>query len=257
MKEKAMKNRIPVKLKKEPLIEAVWEIHFTSTKPSVADLLPGLVFKALPDKYPNIVRLPSADIPAPVVEHDPKPRYVLKIRLEGGNQAVQIGEHVVSLSCRHPYSGWKTFSEDLRKVINIVYDTGLIDRLERFSLKYIDLIELDQPPSLSCLNLELKMGRYEIDTRLVQLRTEIKEGDLIHIIQVVSLAEASIPGESGRVSGVLLDIDSIRPIKENEFWPDVVSHLDDVHLLSKKMFFGLLTPETIDNLEPEYEEQQS
>jgi len=257
MKEKAMKNRIPVRLKKEPLIEAVWEIRFTSAKPSVADLLPGLVFKALPDKYPNIVRLPSADIPAPIVERDPKLRYVPKIRLEGGNQAVQIGEHVVALSCRRPYSGWKTFSEDIRTVIKIVRDTGLIDRLERFSLKYIDLIELDQPPSLSCLNLELKMGGYEIDTRPVQLRTEIKEGNLIHIIQIVSPAEASIPGESGRVSGVLLDIDSIRPMKENEFWPDIDSHLDDVHLSSKKMFFALLTPETIDNLEPEYEEQQS
>jgi len=257
MKEKAMKNRIPVRLKKEPLIEAVWEIRFTSAKPSVADLLPGLVFKALPDKYPNIVRLPSADIPAPIVEHDPKLRYVPKIRLEGGDQAVQIGEHVVSLSCRRPYSGWKTFSEDIRTVIKIVRDTGLIDRLERFSLKYIDLIELDQPPSLSCLNLELKMGGYEIDTRPVQLRTEIKEGDLIHIIQIVSPAEASIPGKPDRVSGVLLDIDSIRPMKKNESWPDVDSHLDDVHLSSKKMFFGLLTPETIDNLEPEYEEEQS
>lgn len=249
-----MENKMPTRLKKEPLIEAVWEIRFTSAKPSVSDLLPGVVFKALPDKYSNIVRLPSADIPALLVEHDPKFRYVPKIRLEGRNQAVQIGERVVSLSCRRPYSGWKTFSDDIRTVIKIVRDTGLIDRLERFSLKYIDLIELDQLPSLSCLNLELKMGGYEINTRPVQLRTEIKEGDLIHIIQIVSSAEASIPGESGRVSGVLLDIDSIRPMKENESWSDVDNNLDDVHLSSKKMFFDLLTPETTDNLEPEYEE---
>lgn len=134
---------------------------------------------------------------------------------------------------------------------------GLIDRLKRFSLKYIDLIELDQPPSLSCLNVELKMGEYEIDTRPVQIRTEIEEGDLIHLIQIVSPAEASISGESGKVSGVLLDIDSIRPMKENESWPDVNSHLADVHLSSKKMFFSLLKPGTIDNLEPEYEEEQS
>ena len=250
-----MTNKIPLRLKKEPLIEAVWEIRFRSAKPSVSDLLPGLVFKALPDKYPNIVRLPPADIPMPLVEHNPKLRYIPKIRLEGGSQAVQIGEHMVSLSCRRPYSGWNMFSEDIRTLMKIVRNTGLIDQLERFSLKYIDLIELDQPPSLSCLNLELKMGGYEIDTRPVQLRTEIKEDDLIHIIQIVSPAEAFIPGESGRVSGVLLDIDSIRPMKENESWPDVDSHLDDVHLSSKKMFFSLLTPETIDNLEPEYEEQ--
>ncbi len=250
-----MNKKIPTRLKKEPLIEAVWEIRFAGTKPSVADLLPGFVFKALSNMYPNVVRLSSADIPGPIVESDPMLKYVPKIRLEGGNQAVQIGEHVVSLSCRRPYSGWEKFSKDIRTLMEIVRDTGLIDRLERFSLKYIDLIELDRPPSLNCLNLELKMVEYEIDTRPVQLRTEIKEGDLIHIIQIVSPAEVSIPGETGSVRGVLLDIDSIRPIKENESWPDVDKHLDEVHLSSKEMFFDLLTSETIDNLEPEYEEE--
>ncbi len=250
-----MNKKIPIRLKKEPLIEAVWEIRFAGTKPSIADLLPGLVFKALPNRYPNVVRLPSADIPGPIVERDPMLKYVPKIRLEGENQAVQIGEHVVSLSCRRPYSGWKKFSEDIRTLMEIVQDTRLIDRLERFSLKYIDLIELDQPPSLNCLNLELKMIEYKIDTRPVQLRTEIKEGDLIHIIQIVSPAEASIPGESTSIRGVLLDIDSFRPVKENESWPDVDKHLNEVHLSSKEMFFGLLTSETIENLEPEYEKE--
>jgi len=249
-----VEERIPVRLRKEPLIEAVWEVRFTSTEPSVADLLPGIVFKELRDRYRATVRLPAADIPAPISERDPKLRYLPKIRLDGGNQSIQIGEHMVSLNCRRPYSGWKTFSEDIRSLIEIIRDTGLIDRLERFSLKYIDLIELDQPPSLGCLNLDLKMGGYELDTRPVQLRTEIKEGDLIHIIQIISPAEVSIPGEHGSVSGVLLDIDSIRPMKEDESWSDVNSHLDDVHLSSKKMFFGLLRPETIDKLEPEYEE---
>jgi len=252
MKERSMKREIPVRLKKEPLIEAVWEIRFTSPKPPVADLLPGLVFKALPDQYPNVVRLPAANIPAPIAEHDPKLRYVPKVRLEGENQAVQIGEHVVSLSCRRPYSGWKRFSADIRALMQIVQDTRLINQLERFSLKYIDLIELNQPPSLDCLNVELKVGEYKINTRPVQLRTEIREEDLLHIIQIVSPAEVSIPGESERVRGVLLDIDSIRPMKQNESWSDVNDRLDSVHMSCKQMFFGLLKAETIDNLEPEY-----
>lgn len=249
-----MENKIPARLKKEPLIETVWEIRFTSTKPSVADLLPGLVFKALLDRYPNIVRLPAADIPAPIAEHDPNLRYVPKIRFEGGNHAVQMGEHVVSLSCRRPYSGWKTFSADIRALINVVQDTELIDGLERFSLKYIDLIELNRPPDLSCLNLKLRMGVYEINTRPVQLRTEIREGGLIHIVQIVSPAEAALPGEPKRISGVLLDIDTISPIKENESWADIESRLEEVHFSSKKMFFGLLTAETIKELEPEYQD---
>ena len=248
-----MDNKIPVRLKKEPLLEAVWEVRFSGTKPSVADLLPGMLFKALPGKYGNIVRLPAADIPAPVVEHDRNLRYVPKIRLENGNQAVQIGEHVVSLSCRRPYSGWEIFSRDIRSLAEAVKRTGLIGGIERFSLKYIDLIELEQPVGLGCLNLELKLGEYEISKRPVQLRTEIKEGDLIHIVQIVSPAEVGLSVDGKRFKGVLLDIDTIKPLSENESWSALDSRLDDVHLACKKMFFSLMKPETVNKLEPEYE----
>jgi len=248
----AMKNKIPVRLKKEPLLEAVWEIRFSGTKPSVADLMPGMLFRTLSGKYRNIVRLPIADIPATIVEHDPNLRYAPKIRLENDNQVVQIGEHVISLNCRRPYSGWTQFSADIRELAKAVQDTGLIERLERFSLRYIDLIELAQPIGLDCLNLTLKLGEYEINTRPVELRTKIEEGDLIHIVQITSPAEVVIPKEGGRLKGVLLDIDTIRLLAEEGSWYDINEYLDDVHMACKKMFFSLLKPEAIDKLEPEY-----
>lgn len=250
-----MAEKMPLKLKREPLIEAVWEIRFASARQSVADLLPGIVFNTL-DKYRNIVRLPSADIPAPIVEQDPNLKYVPTIRLEGGNHAVQIGKHVVSLSCRRPYSGWKMFSPNIRELIGMLRNTKLIDQLERFSLRYINLIELDQPPRLSCLNLELKLGSYGIHTRPVQLRTELTENELTYIIHIMSPVEVSLLGEDEKRRGVLLDIDTIRQVKEKgETWTEVETHLDEVHLASKRMFFDLLTPETLVRLGPEYEEQ--
>ncbi|HAF49802.1 MAG TPA: hypothetical protein DCL04_01655, partial [Synergistaceae bacterium] len=51
-----------------------------------------------------------------MVEHDPNLRYAPKIRLENDNQVVQIGEHVISLNCRRPYSGWTQFSADIREL---------------------------------------------------------------------------------------------------------------------------------------------
>ena len=234
-----MDSKIPIRLKKEPLLEAIWEVRFSGTQSSVADLLPGMLFKALPGRYGNIVRLPAADIPAPIIEHDRNIRYASKIRLENGNQAVQIGEHVVSLSCRRPYSGWARFSTHIRALAKAVLDTGLIERLERFSLKYIDLIELDQPFGLNCLNLDLKLGEHEISIKPVQLRTEIKENDLIHIVQIVSPAEAALPGMEERLKGVLVDIDTIKPLSENESWGDLEKRLDDVHIACKRMFLTL------------------
>ena len=254
MKESPVNNKIPVRLRKEPLIEAVWEVRFTSEKQNVADLLPGLIYNAIPGRYPNIVRLPVADIPAPIAERDPNLRYVPKIRLEGDNQAIQIGEHVLSLSCRRPYSGWKSFSADIRNLIAVGRETGLINHLDRFSLKYIDLIQLVQPPDLCVLNIDLKLGGHPVAKQPVQLRTEIIEEGLIHIIQVVSPAEVSLPGDATRPEGVLLDIDTIASFKEDGSWGDVEKRLDVAHSASKKIFFNLLTAETIARLEPEYPE---
>jgi hypothetical protein len=50
-KEPYMDNRIPLRLRKEPLLEAIWEIRFSSWNSSVADLLPGMLFKSFPGKF--------------------------------------------------------------------------------------------------------------------------------------------------------------------------------------------------------------
>jgi len=248
-----MENRIPVRLKKEPLLEAIWEIRFSGVQSPVADLLPGMLFKSFPGKYGKASKLPVADIPAPVIEHDPNLRYVPKIRLEGAHQTIQIGDRVVSLSRRRPYSGWATFSADIRELAQAVQETGLVGRLERFSLKYIDLIELEKPVGLAHLNLELKMGGYDLAAQPVQLRAEIEENDLIHIIQIISPAEVLLPGTVRPLKGVLVDIDSIRPMAEGESWDVLYERLDEVHVSCKKMFFNILKPGTIEALEPEYE----
>jgi uncharacterized protein (TIGR04255 family) len=247
-------RKIPVRLKKEPLLEAIFEILFTDAKQSVAELLPGLIFKAMPKKYPETVRLPAADIPARILENDPNLKFVPKIRLQNQNQAVQIGEHVVSLSCRRPYSGWTVFSKDIQELILAIRETDLIRTPERFSLKYIDLIALDPPRGLECLNLELRMGEYPLAKKPVQIRTEIEEDDLAHILQIVSPAVASVPGEEQKAKGILIDIDSIWNPKEKNPWEAIESRLDDIHSSCKQMFFNLLTQRTIDLLEPEYGE---
>ena len=245
--------RIPARLKKEPLLEAIWEIRFDAVKAPIADLLPGILYNTFGRKFSSVIRLPFADLPAAAFEHEPNLRYAPKIRLEAGNQCVQIGPRMLSLHCRRPYSGWPQFSRDIMQLANAVRETGLVERLERFSLKYIDLIESEKPVGLSLLNLELKLAGFQLTTEPVQLRTEIKENSLIHVLQVISPAEVFLQDKGERLVGILVDVDSIRPIAASESWDIVFQTLDEVHGSCKKMFFALLRPETIESLEPEYE----
>ena len=108
MKKNAVVTIIPVRLRIEPLIEAVWEIRVTSEKQNVADLLPGLIYQALPGRYPRIVRLPVADIPAPIAEKDQNLRYIPKIRLEGDSQVSNLSLRLCrgrNISCGR--SAWR------------------------------------------------------------------------------------------------------------------------------------------------------
>lgn len=246
-----MNKNIPLKLKKEPLLEAVWEIRFTLKNPSADDLLPGLLSKDFLERYKNIVKLPTTDIPDAIIENVPNLRYLPKIRLEADNQAIQIGRHSISLSCRRPYPGWKMFSKDILSLANAVQNTGLIDKIERYSLKYVDLIEI-LPTNLNCLNLNLNIKKIRIVTQPMQLRAEIIEDDMSHIIGITSPAEVVNPGESEKHRGVLVDIDTIKQLDEKSSLSDLKISLNKLHLASKKMFFSLLTQETLNKLEPEF-----
>jgi uncharacterized protein (TIGR04255 family) len=242
---------VPKRLRKEPLLEAVWEIRFTSDRESVAELLPGLIYKAIDIEFPKIERLPAADLPSAIVQQDAKLRYVPTVRLEGSPYSIQIGEHVVSLSCRLPYTGWGNFQPKIMELAEILKETSLVTRPERFSLKYIDIISLPVSPSLKPLRVVVKLGTHDLTSNHVQLRTELRENGFLHIVQIISSAQAVLStGE--RFEGLLLDIDTICQREPGEFWSDFPPLLDRAHQLNKNLFFHILTEETINHLEPEY-----
>ena len=78
-------NPIPKRLKKEPLIEAIWQAQFEPKEGlPVGDLLLGILYSALKVDYPNLQlhRLPTADIPAAFAQTDPNLRLSPKYRME-------------------------------------------------------------------------------------------------------------------------------------------------------------------------------
>lgn len=238
-------------------MEAIWELRFLPRTPAAADLLPGILFERR-RKYRDLKRLPAADIPPAVAESIPHLRYAPKVRLEGDSYTVLVGHRALSCSCQRPYSGWARFSAEIRQLASVLRESGLVQRPERFSLKYLDLIDLGDPPDLGWLELDLRLGGLEVRTRPVQLRAEIKDqdfphGELTHILQIISPAEVSLAGEQGKLRGILVDTDTIKPLADDESWDHAEQWLDDVHSACKRMFFGILKADTVNRLAPEYE----
>jgi uncharacterized protein (TIGR04255 family) len=244
-------SHIPKRLGKEPLIEALWEIRFSSNTDSVAELLPGLVFQAMGASFPKTERLPAANLPATILGQDPTLRYVPTIRLEGAPYSIQIGEHVVSLSCRRPYTGWENFQAKIIELAEVLQRTKLLSSHERFSLKYTDVISLGDTPSLKSFKVLVNVADYELTNDPIQLRTELSKDGFIHIIQIASPAQVSLTtGES--FQGIMVDVDTVFQREDVAFWPDFEILLNSAHASNKILFFRLLKQETIDKLDPEY-----
>lgn len=247
-----MGERIPSRLKAEPLVEAVWEVRFSGSQPWVSEVLPGILFEKFGAQYRSIVRLPAADIPGAVRRDDPYLRYVPKVRLEDDRQAIQVGERVVSLSRRRPYPGWERFASEIREVADAVRATELVERLERFSLRYISIVE--DPAGLSSLDLESRLGSRDLRGGPLHLRAELAGQGGTQIVQILFPAEMASPDRDASIRGVLVDIDGVREVGERGSWDEVDRGLDALHSELKGTFFDILKPETLARLGPEYED---
>lgn len=246
-----MKDKlIPKRLGKEPLVEAVCELRFKSDKDSISDLLPGLIFQKLRDKFPKIEKLPASNLPPVVLKNDPDLRYAPTVKLIGELYSIMLGEHICAVSSTRPYSGWDQFSTMITELLKILNDTSLITHPERISLKYIDILPNKDGFMLDALNLDIQIGDHHITTAPFQLRTEINDNEFLGVIQIASPAHTILrTGE--RLSGILIDIDIISRSMPDDFWEKPKIFLDKAHIMGKSKFFDILKTETIRRLDPE------
>ncbi|WP_394752480.1 TIGR04255 family protein [Crenothrix sp.] len=246
-----MKKRLPKKLNKEPLLEALLEVRFTCDL-SASTILPGLLFGKL-DGNKSIEQLSTAQIPTAIREADPNLRFAPVYRLIWKQFHINIGDKSISIGCQSPdYPGWVEFKKAILDVVDILIGTNIIHSIERYSIKYVNLIPADSlEEQASLINCDIAIASHKVSKDAFQLRVEIHEDNFINIISVMSSAEILLPDHSIK-KGVVVDIDTIVVIS-NEPLDKVFENLESTRQLNKAKFFDCLTQKTIDSLEPTYE----
>ena len=239
-----MSNKpLPAKLNKEPLIEVLCAVHFSSDVPAES-LLPGLLLSKLSTQNPKIETLGAAQLPQVIRDSDPNLQNAPLMRIVIDDQHfILIGSRWLAVGCQIPYSGWYTYKQVIMSVFSILGDAGFIKNIERHSLKYVDFIKSqDAPPSLSIFDLKINIAGRLLDGEQTQLRTEILDSEFLHAITIVSKASLNKPGETV-VEGVLLDVDThrVQSMSTSEFKEGLDSFLDEIHAANKKIFFDLLS----------------
>lgn len=243
---------LPSRLRNDPIIEAIVELRFTPVSNApIADLLPGLLFSNFRDRYPKLESTSISQVPPEIRKTDRNLAHRPLKRLVGEQFSIAVGDRVVSMNCQRPYVGWKEFQPRVLEVLHFLRETGLIESIQRLSVKYVNLIpEVEVGNSLSGLKLSVHLGSYDLSVNGCTLQTNIVEDGILNIVQVVSGAEASFPEGKETIFGTILDIDSIYEHKWDDFWAEFENDLEVVRAKEKDIFFSLISDGALERFDP-------
>lgn len=249
-------QRLPITLKHEPLIDAVFEVRLNNNKPPLADILPGILYHELEPKPVSIKRLPAAEIPQPIRADNPDLQSQPVLRLEWDRYSIAVGDRNIVIGCILPYPKWPNFKNTILELTERIAKIEIQGTVERYSVKYINLIKAPSfSEQISKIKMAIKLGPVEANDNAVSLQVHQKEGDVIHILNAIIGAEVKLSDDT-RVSGAIVDIDSIHNINIPDFRTFAASlepGLEQLRQKNKEIFFGCLTNATIEEMEPAYE----
>lgn len=247
------RTRLPKKLGKEPLVEAIFEMRFESQFP-VSTIWPGILYSSLSGEK-TMEQLPSLSIPKEIRDSDPNLAFVPVCRISWGNYWILIGDRVFAVATKIPYKGWDDFKSHLLGAYMPVLNTGMIKSISRCSMKCIDVLDKVPFEASECFRLQCAIGERNAAGNSFHVNIGIKEQDVSHTVQVNSLATMNLV-TGGQLVGPLLDVDSVIELggeASELFIAKFVERAEKLHDLNKRVVFDSFSDKALEYLEPTYE----
>jgi len=240
--------KIPKRLRRNPIIDAVAEVRFTSSLPSEAIL--GIVYEKVKDKFGKPVTLPILQLPSALREKDPNLKYQACYRFTKPGNVLLVGPYNIALST-NPYTDWDAATPMLSDLLSQFDQINLFQSVQRIGLRYVNFFE--KLNIFEHLTLSLAVNNESIAKQSIVLRTEAEVEGFKVITNVSNAAETSVSG-LGK-TGSILDLDIIHesPNIGGEPIPKALLRLfAHANRLADNAFFALMKEEFLAEFEPQY-----
>lgn len=245
--------RYPKKIVPCPIVEAIVEARYDSLIPS--DAIFGAIYSLLDlaHDFGKIEQQPIMQLPEFVRNQDENLKYQPCYVLTKDNLQLQIGPHSIAFACINKYIGWQSFSNFVKSYFEKLIAANIFNKIERIGLRYVNLF---QYPILQKINLKVALPSEEITDESLTMRIEKKDPPFIKIIQISN--SVGIQSISYNGSGSLIDIDCVYPVPFVQPFDTnaLFDNIETMHNKEKDMFYQLLSPEFLKNLNPVYEEEK-
>ena len=161
---------------------------------------------------------------------------------------VLVGPRVFTLSIVDPYPGWAEFRRKLISTFQVLLHKSLIKTVHRFGLRYINMFDGDITKRLT---LEIKLQDTPIDGKKTFFRTTFERDKDTVVLQVAKDHTVKRPPDFIK-KGTMIDIDVSRDSAQIPSLHDLEIVIDEAHLTAKTLFFDLLQPDFLKELQPVY-----
>lgn len=233
-----------------PLVEVVFEVRFKPQSNFATELL--IAINQQFNNHVNIIQTDGLQFPAELKKQQHEFYYVPSYRVNFSNFSLLISDGsfvVLKNTFDVEYEGWDIFKNIPKQILNILKFKNKIADIERYSIKYTNLIQ--DHLNFKNLNLALSIGSTKLDGQTkFSLKTEEQEDEVIIINEVSSHVEMEIFNDitknKKKLFGVLLVIDIInnRGVKNiSEVDKEFVETLEKLHDIATKKYTNIYNQE--------------
>ncbi len=239
-------ERLPKRIDPCPIVEAVVELRFISHEPWRN--IPGMLAPLFRPRYPEESELPLNEIPEAIRQHDNNLAWQPLVQYAGPEFTLRFGPRVLTLvTPTHRYPGWARCQEELSWILEQVSRAGFVQEGERLGVRYVDFFTGDIFPRLL---LEVGIAGRPVQGLEQNVTLVIPED---RATARLVLANGAVLNDGAKTeTGSVLDLDVWHRFSSADLLREAPALLDRLHSLNKRIFFGLLKPEFLATLNPEY-----
>lgn len=209
-----------------PIIDTGLEMTLSYSVPS--DAIVGILFNILhqDDNNVGLQKLPVSNIPDEIRKMDSnlkdKPTHQISCR-EG---FVQIGESVLCIGGKMPYTSWDAFEKFIKQIVNYLIVNSLVNHVELIKLRYLNFYTYN---IFECINLNISMpGINNICSNSTVFRTEFPcTEEIIGVLQITNGVHVKNMSLELDNDGSLIDIQTLAKKVSLDNWLDTVQKLHE------------------------------
>lgn len=238
--------KLPVRITPCPIVEAVMDVRFVSSEPW--QVMPGLLYTAVRERYTDKKELPVAQIPEEIREQDTSLRFQALVRFQAEKMMLQLGPRVLSvIFTGGEYPGWNAFRGEMEWLLPRLKGLRFIQEVGRLGLRYIDFFEGD---AMQKLQAEFVLHGEKLADREISFTTTLQRDQFRQRLHINN--RSILRTDEEPKPGTVLDLDTWISGASLNLFEEGLSHFDRAHQLQKELFFELLDPEFLKTLNPEY-----